>query len=79
MYEFVWHRFADYYIEELKDSVQSGSIEACQEIFTVFRACLQMLHPYTPFVTEAVWKAFHDKTTSIMQSRFEHTNKTIRS
>ncbi|MEK7177392.1 MAG: class I tRNA ligase family protein, partial [Patescibacteria group bacterium] len=28
VYEFIWHRFADYYIEQLKDEVINGNIEA---------------------------------------------------
>lgn len=70
MYEFLWHRYADYYIEELKEDMQSGSIEASQSMMKIYNACLQMLHPYIPFVTEAVWKAFHDEEASIMDSRF---------
>ena len=70
MYEFIWHRYADYYIEELKDDMNSGSIEASQIMKEIYDACLQMLHPYIPFVTEAVWRACNHKTTSIMDSRF---------
>ncbi len=70
MYDFLWHRYADFYIEELKDSMQSGSIEASQSMMKIYDACLQMLHPYIPFVTEAVWKEFHKEDGSILDSRF---------
>jgi len=70
MYDFLWHRYADYYIEELKDSMQNGNMETSQRMMKVFNACLQMLHPYIPFVTEAVWKEFHHESASIMDSRF---------
>jgi len=70
MYDFLWHRYADFYIEELKDGMQSGNIEASQSMMKIYDACLQMLHPYIPFVTEAVWKEFHHEAASILDSRF---------
>jgi len=70
MYDFLWHRYADFYIEELKDGMQGGSIEASQSMMKIYHACLQMLHPYIPFVTEAVWKEVHEEDASILDSRF---------
>ena len=71
MYEFVWHRYADYYIEELKVRMSNGTMEASQSMMEIYANCLQMLHPYIPFVTEAVWQSLYDKRGSIMQSRFK--------
>jgi len=68
MYEFVWHRFADYYIEELKQPLRSGSMEASIKMEKVFVTSLKMLHPYIPFVTEAVWKSIHGEETSILDN-----------
>ncbi|MDP4011133.1 MAG: class I tRNA ligase family protein, partial [Candidatus Roizmanbacteria bacterium] len=71
MYEFLWHRYADYYIEQLKECMQNGNIDASQYMVKVYYSCLQMLHPYIPFVTEVIWKSFHGEDSSIMDSRFE--------
>ena len=57
-YEFIWHRFADYYIEQLKDGVINGNIEALGGLKEVYLENLKMLHPFIPFVTETVWKVF---------------------
>ena len=57
-YEFIWHRFADYYIEQLKDGVINGNIEALRGLKEVYLENLKMLHPFIPFVTETVWKVF---------------------
>lgn len=58
VYEFIWHRFADYYIEQLKDEVINGNIEALGELRRTYLENLKMLHPFIPFVTEKVWGVF---------------------
>ena len=68
VYEFIWHRFADYYIEQLKDEVINGNIEALGGLKEVYLENLKMLHPFIPFVTETVWKVFMGKEKSILNS-----------
>lgn len=68
VYEFVWHRFADYYIEQLKDEVINGNIEALKILEEVYLESLKMLHPFAPFVTEAVWKVFNGDESSILKA-----------
>ncbi len=58
LYEFLWHRFADHYIETLKDELKNGNIQVYQALERVYIGCLQMLHPFVPFVTEAVYGQF---------------------
>lgn len=67
VYEFLWHRFADYYIEQLKDEVINGNIEASKKLEEVYLENLKMLHPFIPFVTEAVWKVFMGEESSILK------------
>lgn len=66
VYEFVWHRYADYYIEQLKESLKDGNIRVLDAFKQVFFENLKMLHPFMPFVTEAVWKVFHGEESSII-------------
>ncbi|MBP9690968.1 valine--tRNA ligase [Candidatus Woesebacteria bacterium] len=68
-YEFLWHRFADYYIEQLKEPMQHGTIEARQEMELVYTRVLKMLHPYMPFVTEAVWQEYYGKESSLFEEK----------
>lgn len=68
LYEFLWHRYADYYIEELKDAVRSGNIEVLEGLEEIYTQTLKILHPYIPFVTEAVWKSFYGEETSILDN-----------
>ncbi|MEX1061895.1 MAG: valine--tRNA ligase [Patescibacteria group bacterium] len=57
LYEFVWHKFADRYLEKTKDR----RAEAQPVLEEVLRSSLKMLHPLMPFVTEAVWQELGEK------------------
>ena len=67
VYEFLWHRYADYYIEELKEELRNGNIVVQDEMQKVYFENLKMLHPFMPFVTDAVWKVFHGNQSTILQ------------
>ena len=71
VYEFIWHRFADYYIEQLKDDVINGNMVALGGLKEVYLENLKMLHPFTPFVTEVVWKVFNKEGSSILLERLK--------
>ena len=69
VYEFLWHRFADYYIEELKDELKNGNIDVYRALEHVYLENLKLLHPFMPFVTESVYKALAGETESILNVR----------
>ena len=52
IYQFLWHDFADIYLEESKNRKE----EAYATLSHVLDCSLRLLHPFMPFVTEAVWK-----------------------
>jgi len=66
IYEFLWHRFADYYIEELKDEIRNGNIKTLDSLKEIYLQNLVFLHPFMPFITEAVWKVFNGEKSSIL-------------
>ncbi len=66
VYEFIWHRYADYYLEQLKEALFNGKIEVLEELKKAYFANLKMLHPFMPFLTEAIWQVFHGKNNSIL-------------
>ncbi|MEN9327457.1 MAG: valyl-tRNA synthetase, valyl-tRNA synthetase [Candidatus Parcubacteria bacterium] len=68
-HQFLWHRLADYYIEELKDELRNGNIEVLEKLKSSYFSCLKLLHPFMPFVTEAVWKVFHGEDSSLLKTR----------
>jgi valyl-tRNA synthetase len=65
IYDFFWGEFADWYLEISKDQIAEGGDRAfytVQVLVRVLDTCLRYLHPFTPFVTEALWG--HLKETS---------------
>ncbi len=58
IYEFFWSDFADWYLEIAKIQMGEGVDRAYYTATTLVRvldACLRLLHPFTPFVTEELW------------------------
>ncbi|MBI3283083.1 valine--tRNA ligase [Candidatus Curtissbacteria bacterium] len=62
IYDFVWHKFADKYVEESK----SRRVEAQPTLEYVLRTCLIVLHPFMPFLTEEIYQKFDTGKKSIM-------------
>lgn len=69
LYEFFWHDFCDKCIEDTKlrirDNVDS-KIAAQYTLDTVLKTSLKLLHPFMPFVTEAIWTGLDEKTPLII-------------
>ena len=58
IYDFFWGDYADWYIEIAKIQLAQGGNAAFNTARTLIRIldnCLRLLHPFTPFVTEALW------------------------
>jgi valyl-tRNA synthetase len=62
-YHYLWHTFADRIIEEtkprLKDGSESDRSAAYALVTEIFLGCLKLLHPFMPFVTEAVYQELY--------------------
>ena len=54
IYQFVWHELADKYIEQTK--ARQGRATTITTLNHVYTTCLKLLHPFMPFVTEAIWQ-----------------------
>lgn len=63
LYHFFWHRFADQIIEESKKKLENQDTRksAQKMLLEVLETQLKLLHPFIPFVTEAVWQLDHRK------------------
>lgn len=54
IYRFTWHEMADIYIEQAKQRVDK---DIALGVFRyVYGESLKLLHPFMPFVTEAIWQ-----------------------
>lgn len=62
IYEFVWHKFADKYIEASKPRRE----EAQPVLEHVLKQLIVLLHPFMPFLTEEIYQKFDVKKGSIM-------------
>lgn len=62
LYEFIWHEFADKYIEDVKSRIDENSYIILNSLFIIQ---LKLLHPFMPFITEELFKKF-DSDKSIM-------------
>lgn len=64
LHEFTWHRFADHYIEELKDTAKSGNKVIVTKLGVIYLDAVKMLSPYLPFVCEAIQESFDNSQNS---------------
>ncbi|KKS82666.1 MAG: Valine-tRNA ligase [Candidatus Wolfebacteria bacterium GW2011_GWC1_43_10] len=58
IYEFIWHEFADKYIEYSKNKEDK---ETKQVLCYVLEKSIKLLHPFIPFVTEAIYQRLPKK------------------
>lgn len=61
IYAYFWHHFCDVVIEKCKDRIYNSTNpqdkkSAQYTLYTILKSSLKLLHPFTPFVTEAVWQ-----------------------
>lgn len=63
-YSFFWHYFCDIYLEQTKN--RRG--EAQENLEFVLKESLKLLHPFMPFVTEAVWQEIEKGSMLISES-----------
>ena len=65
VYQFVWSRFCDWYLELIKPvsiGEEKGAIDAESKAVAgwVIDQILVLLHPFMPFITEELWHAMSD-------------------
>src|SRR3989338_2314230 len=63
IYDFVWHDFADKYIERSK----TRKDEECKNVLSsVLASALKLLHPFMPFITEEIWSMMPGKNKKML-------------
>jgi valyl-tRNA synthetase len=63
LYQFLWHEYCDWYIEMVKPRLAPDAPGRAAAVATLVRAldaALKLLHPFMPFVTEAVWQRLRE-------------------
>ena len=66
IYEFIWHDFADWYLEISKFQIANSKLkkETICKLKLVLCLCLKLLHPFTPFITEQIYQQFKSYSNS---------------
>ncbi|MEK7673318.1 MAG: valine--tRNA ligase [Patescibacteria group bacterium] len=64
VYEFIWNQFCDWYLEESKGPSKNSAI-----LLFVLKNILKLLHPFVPFVSEALW-SFIDKKNQLINEKW---------
>lgn len=65
LYEFMWHQFADVYIEDVKNRIDESSFSV---LTSLFAAQLKLLHPFMPFITEELYQKFNPEKSIMVSS-----------
>ena len=70
LYHYAWHTFADVVIEESKPILNGADMTAKASrqwfLYHALITMLKLLHPFMPFVTEAIWQKLPHKDTDIL-------------
>jgi valyl-tRNA synthetase len=72
LYEFIWHQFADIYIEDVKQRLDENSYSSLLASFLVI---LKLMHPFMPFVTEEIFAKLGLEGESLMISAWPEYEK----
>ena len=64
LYDFVWHEFADKFIENSK---KREDTETTAVLAQSLREILKMLHPFMPFITEEIWQSLGEKEMLLVE------------
>jgi valyl-tRNA synthetase len=70
IYHYIWHTLADKHIEALKSDVNgtdaTAKASAQHALYTLLSGSLALLHPFMPFVTEAIWQRLPEKDAEFL-------------
>ena len=74
LYDFIWTKFCDWYIELSKIRMNSENIEEKKQVLSVLiyvlKGTIKMLAPIMPFICDELWGIFNNTTDSIVNSDF---------
>lgn len=84
VYDFFWHDFCDWYVEMVKPVIADpipqgygeGSVERAADrkeitghvLIHVLESSLKLMHPFMPFVTEAVWQNIKERSSIMTEA-----------
>ena len=78
IYDFAWSEFCDWYIELAKVSLNGENGAATRAVLRHVLVCLlKLLHPFMPFITDAVYRCIPGEQGTIMLSQWPQRDETL--
>ncbi len=81
IYERFWFEYCDWYIEMIKPFLYSQNQESKESSLAValwsLDNFLKLLHPFIPFITEEIYHYFYEGSSSISQTEWPYSEKTL--
>lgn len=73
LYHFIWHDFADAYIESIKADLDNPAHSSVAQgnLLWLLREILIAIHPFAPFLSEAIWQECIDADSSLMTTQWQ--------
>ena len=82
LYRFIWNTYCDWYLELSKPALMDGDRVVREETQRVagwvFEHILLMLHPFMPYITEALWQELAPRDTPLMVHSWPQIDDTLR-
>jgi valyl-tRNA synthetase len=80
IYDFIWDSYCDWYIELTKPRLngddEAAKLGAQKVLLYVLIETLKLLHPFMPFITEAIWQALPHEGEALMVEKYpEYSDK----
>jgi valyl-tRNA synthetase len=72
LYDFVWHEYADKYVEVSKFEIRNSKFNLHPYIFSTI---LKLLHPFMPFITEHLWQMYYKNEKPLIVSEWPRPKK----
>ncbi len=72
-YEYIWHEFADKYIEDVKQRINTKTYTNLLDNYLIF---LKLLHPFMPFITEEIYKKLWGTGDYLIVSKWPYEEST---
>jgi valyl-tRNA synthetase len=81
IYDFIWDSYCDWYIELTKPRLNSGDAAAKERaervLLYVLMKTLKLLHPFMPFITEAIYQALPHEGEVIMVEKYPEYSEAL--
>ena len=79
LYDFIWSDFCDWYIELTKPALYGESVNekarTLSVLMYVLKQILKLIHPFTPFITERIWKECGDVGAIMLETYPSYSKK----